>query len=235
MDQREFLARGLKYHIVQGNWNERVVDHELINDIYRFWHRQWIQTFQELKGLSKLYSDDFIRQSEISFITHQNRIVSFFAHAFFDLRLESHRQHSYFKSYPTQFLEHLESLNLNKVMTMGWLCVDPTWRKAAKGTFIAQLQAGMAYKRFEKSEADTLITFTRNDRKVNDLAYLYGSICFLPKWKEHNVEVDVVYTLKSSLKNNPDPLLHNTRERLWNERIIHADVQENFLKEKRTA
>jgi hypothetical protein len=219
------LAKGLALHTFPASPRAYLDDSliELHNKMYAFWHQQWLATFKQLEGTSELNADDFLRQNEKMFLVFQNRIVSFLAFGFFDLRLKSHREHSYFKAYPPKILDQLIGMGLPKVMTMGQFCVSPEWRKSRSGAqFLCHVQAYMAFRRFRHSDADTLITYTRNDRKVNDLAYMYGSKCLLPKWHEHNVEVDIVYTLKEDLKEHDDPLTRETCHRLWDEQTYYG-------------
>ena len=108
-------------------------------------------------------------------------------------------------------------------MTMGYFSVAPKWRKSAVGKLVAETQCAMAYKRFLESDVDALIAFARNDRKVNDMGYMYGSRCLKADHQAHNVQVDVLYTLKNEVRNNPDPLIRKTIDRLWMERTIYSD------------
>jgi hypothetical protein len=206
-------------------------EREFYNKVYDFWHEQWLATFKQLEGAEQLSSDDFFRQNEKMVLTFRGRIVSFLAFSFFDLRLKSHREHSYFHAYPPHVLDQLIEMGLPRVMTMGQFCVSPEWRKKnSGGQFLCHVQAYMAFRRFKHSEADTLITYTRNDRKVNDLAYMYGSKCLLAKWREHNVEVDIVYTLKEDLKEHVDPLTRETCQRLWNNQVYYMNDEWNNIK-----
>lgn len=220
---KQLLVSGFKYHVLPVASPQQPDLQHLQDDLYDFWHQQWLATFGELEDRRRLYSDDFLRQSESTFLTYQDKIVSYFSFSFFNLNLKSHRGHSYFKPYPPNAIDKLRQLGLSNVMTMGYLTVAPEWRKTVRGVLVAEILVGMAYKRFLQSNASTLIAYTRNDRKANELAYLYGSKCLFKDWKAHNVIVDVVYTLRNETNENPEPFLRAAIQDLWANRIIYHD------------
>lgn len=226
MTEREMIANKLKYHVFPTN---RISDSSLdfYNDVYAFWNASWSKTLGELDKLEKLHADEFLRQGEATVITLDKEIIGFFSFSWFDLRYEASLDHSYFRPYPRDCLDTLKARGLNKLMTMGWLTVSPPWRKSELGPLVCEALIWQGYKRFSQSESDVLVAYTRNDRKINKAAYLYGSRCLREKLTSHNVEVDLIWTLKEDVRNNPDPLIHKTAQRLWDTRSIHDGANLN--------
>lgn len=218
-----FFLKDLKLHVIATRNPQDANVQKWQNRAYDFWHKLWLNTFNELTGEKQLNSDDFLRQDEYTFLTYKDEIISFHGYTFFNLNSPSHRQHSYFESYPADALKQLAEMNLNQVMVMGYFSVAPEWRKSADHPWIAEVQAAFAYQRFKESGVDTLITITRNNRKVNEMAARFGSRCLKANLSLHNVEVDLVYTLKSEVKEHSNPFIKNLINKLWRERIVHAD------------
>lgn len=205
---------------------------ELYDQAFDFWRTSWLKTFGELEGLKHLPSDDFLRQNEVAIITHNAEIIALFAHSWFDLRLKATTEHTYFKHYPKECLKILAEQNMNRVMTMGWLAVAPAWRKSEKGPLVSETIIWQAYQRFVESDADTLIAYTRNDRKMNAVAYQYGSQCLRKGLSSHNVEVDLVFTRKEDVRPPSDLRIRATAERLWNSRIVHVSDRPSLQPQK---
>lgn len=225
--QNELLARRLKYHIFSGNPTgpEQV---ELYNSVYQFWHSVWSHTFSELDGLKELYSDDFVRQSEKTFLTYNGEIIAYFSHTWFNLDLLADQNHSYFVPYQKEYVDKMKEMGFKDVMVMGWLSVHPKWRKNSMGSLIAESILRQAYFRFLESESDALIAYTRNDRKINQLCYQYGSRCLKSNLRGHNVDIDLIYTLKDDVKDHSDELIRKTCNRLWQNKIIYQGAPTDF-------
>lgn len=193
---------------------------ELFRQTYQFWHHIWDTTFKELKNKGLQDSDEFHRQKEICVLTSaHNQVIGSFSFSWFDLRFQSHAQHSYFKLYPQPVMDYFAKNGLQKIMTMGYLCVHPEWRKSKLGPFVAEVLVGATCKRFLESDADVLITFTRNNRKMNELGYRHGARCVLGKQVGHNVEVDYIAWHREDVKPTSIPGLPPRIDKLWNSRI----------------
>lgn len=224
MLDKRLLARDLRLNVFTDHHPQTDDLKALQNRVYDFWHSIWLNTFDELNGEKQLYSDDFHRQDEITFLTFRGEVISYFGFSFFDLALRSHTGHSYFKNYPDDVLAKLNAMNLTRVMTMGYFAVAPEWRKSSRGTLIAEAQLAMGYKRFLESNSNALIAYARNNRKVNELCYMYGSRCIKADQLVHHVSVDFLYTLKNEVRSNPDPFIQKTVDDLWMNRIIHTST-----------
>lgn len=208
-------------------------DIKQLNEVYKFWHQIWNDTFVELKGQELKYSDDFVRQDEIAVLYAEGKIVGTFSFSWFNLELSSHRNHSYFKSYPKDVLEKLEKQNLNQIMTMGYLAVHEDWRKTNLGPFVSEVLVGVACKRLVSSPASILLTFTRNNRKMNELGYRHGAKCLKASQREHNVEVDFIGVHRNEVQATPVAGIPELIESVWNTRIDHS--HQHIEKEKQAA
>lgn len=222
--ERMLIGRNLEYHVFTTN-HPALAERELFEKVYLFWHEQWSRTFSELVGLEKLYSDDFLRHQEKTFLTYRGEVVAYFGLNWYDLNLLSHRSHSYFKVYPVDALDFLHRQDLKRVMTMGFLCADSKWRRSQVGLLVADCIVSLAYRRFKYSEADTLISFTRNNRKIDEMGYRNGSRTLKAGVKQYNVDVDFIYTLKNEVRESEDLTLRRTVDRLWDSRILHGEQQ----------
>ncbi|MGE0529175.1 MAG: hypothetical protein AB7G93_15790 [Bdellovibrionales bacterium] len=194
------------------------------NETFQFWHTIWEQTFAELKNQRKLYSDDFFRMDEILALSSAGKVVGCFLFGWYDLRIDSHRYHSYFSAYPEELMHMLQSSTSGIVMSMGYLAVAPEWRKSKVGVLVSEALLGLACKRFIASGASHLIAYTRNDRKINDLCYRYGARCAYSNRREHNVSVDIVLMERPDVRFSQDKNVRTFVDELWLRRAYHVST-----------
>lgn len=203
-------------------------DVERLNEVYHFWHGIWDHTFKELGGRGLRGSDDFHRQDEIAVIYSEDQILGAIAFSFFDLKIASHRQHSYFQAYPAEILAQIEEQGLHRLMSIGFLSVDPQWRKSRADAFVSESLVGVACQRFLESNAQLAIASTRNDRKMNDLAYRHGAQCLKAGQSQHNVEVDFVCFRRDGVLQTSVPGIPEFIAGLWRNRedTVHFPATE---------
>lgn len=207
-------------------------EHRRISDeLYRFWKEIWNSTYLELEGQGVKESDEFLRQCEICAVVANNEVIGSLSFQWFDLSLQSHREHSYFQIYPQHVLDNMAALGATKIMTIAQMAVSPKWRKSSHGPFVSEILMGAACKRMAQWGVDGAIAYTRNNRKVNELFYRHGARCLLEQQKQHNVEVDFVIILRNEARPSNVPGLSHEIERLWHNRTDSTGgLSQNFSK-----
>lgn len=211
----------LSYHVYAGRMPAEA-EIKLFNQVYRFWHSIWSKTFKELEGREVLYSDDFDRHDEITVLTSEQQIIGILLLNWYDLRCEAHRSHSYFSAYPELIVRKMLKDGDHMIFTMGNLGVHPEWRKTKVGPLISDLLVGLACKRFLDSDGQRWCSYTRNDRKVNELCYRHGAKCLAADLTEHNVSVDIVSASREEIVVAHEPESGALIEELWAKRVIHG-------------
>lgn len=213
------ILRKLSYKIFSDRSPVSAADIKQYNELHRCWYNIWSSTFLELEGKAKFYSDDFDRLDEVTGIFYGDEAIGVFCFNWFDLAIDSHVNHSYFKAYPEIAMEQIRNTGAGKLMTMGNLGVHPAWRKRENG-LISEALLGLGCKRFLNSDADLLIAYTRNERKVNGLCYRHGAKCLVANHTEHNVRVDIISITHQDAIVSHDKKTANIIEDLWRRREV---------------
>jgi len=180
---------------------------------YELWNSIWSETFNELVGLEKFYSDDFLRSHEVSVLFYDEEPISVFLYNQLNMKSKAFQNLSYFKNYPEQVFEQIKTYE--NIMVMGYLTVSKNWRKSITNISFSDVHVGLAVKRFLNSNHQALISFTRNNRKINDVVYRFGAKGLLKEHTAHNVSVDYILIDKFSAKNHPDDDLQTIVDFLW--------------------
>lgn len=201
---------------------------EVAEKTYDLWFKVWSETFGDLIHLEKLHSDDFLRYREISTVFCQDEPIGIVFYNWIHLGFRPHLEHSYFDYYPEGVLGSLKKEGHKDVMIMSYLTISPQWRKTVSGVPISDVMIGLAVKRFESSSSTALISFTRNNRKVNELVYRFGAKPFLKDCVQHNVKVDFIKITKESILQNPIPGVQSLVNQLW-EQTNNKEIKQSGL------
>jgi len=157
---------------------------------FALWEEQWSETFKELNVDKKLYNDDFLNR-ELGGLFLGSRAVGFILYHFLDFSRYSNFNVSYSRNYPENLWRaHYE--RRDRVMVASHLTLDPEWRKNKTNLPASEILFSLAVLRFLKSPADRLITYARNNRKMNEMVYRHGGEAVLKNHTAYNVSVDFI-------------------------------------------
>lgn len=170
---------------------------DLLFKAYKFWHSVWYTTYQELESCEKLYSDGFLDAKYIITVFENNECVGTSLLTQFDLSNLIHKEHSYFKAYSINSLEKL-SKSFTNVLSIGSVAIHPEYRKMN----LLELLIEESYKVFLRDNAQAMIAYTRNNRKVNDVSYKLGAFPIERDLINHNCKTDILYFDKENFNFN---------------------------------
>ncbi|MDB5036698.1 MAG: hypothetical protein JWQ35_226 [Bacteriovoracaceae bacterium] len=209
---------GVQYRIFEGRRSANAYTQSQ-NALYQTWKLGWDSTFQELRSDSIAQSPDFLRQTLVAglFIGEQ-KVIGLQAYSFFNVHLEAHLEHPYFRTYPSAVLDALKSRGAHQFMTMEYLYVDPNWRRSIIGISMADVICSLGLKIFSNSANDAVISITRNERKVNQMLYDKGAECLAKDLQLHNVTVDIIGFFKNKILETSSEEA-NLAKKLWEERL----------------
>lgn len=166
-------------------------DRGLLHEVYRCWKEVWTQTFAELDGAERIFSDDFARQQEFVTLFDGGQCVGLVGFRFIDLATEIACDDSYFKIWPERALARARASS-RVVCVMSNLTVHPDKRGKPGSISIKELLTVLSLHRFSVSTCGIALATTRNNRGVTDLMYRYGANCLLPNATLHGVAVDLI-------------------------------------------
>lgn len=192
-------------------------------EMYTLWNSIWLETFRELDGINKLYSDDLLRQDAVHTLFCEGKAIGLVTTTQMDISLSAHLNHSYFMNYPEYVMSSLRANN-NLVTVVGFLTVHPEWRKNKSEINVAETLMGLSMKYFLSTRSSAMISISRPDRKTNEICNKYGAICIDNKNKVHNVPVEFVVFYKNHVKQNPHAETAKNISDLW---LKRNDLSEN--------
>jgi hypothetical protein len=159
---------------------------------FQTWHSVWSETFLELDGNAKVFSDDFTRQSLIGAIMAKNRCVGLGFFNLLDFRLPTSRYDSYFKVWPDSAIEKL--LEHGPSVVVGSNITVPSEYRGdlGHGVRVKTLILGLMVKTLCHLKADVMTGTMRCNRGMHTSAYQFGGSPIQSGVVHHGVEVDLV-------------------------------------------
>jgi hypothetical protein len=209
----------LRYVLIPGE-NPSGEISDVYRAAYRCWSKVWSDTFLELEGDSRIFSDDFTRQTEIGAIMAGDRCIAMgFLHAV-DFRLPTARHDSYFKVWSDEAIASLIK-DGPEILVASHLTVDAGSRgDLGNGLYLKDLIVGLVVKSLLASRADAMTGTMRCNRGAQRSAYQYGATAIQKGVIHHGVEVDIVAFYRRHLA-TPGTLTTDLRvEVLWRGREI---------------
>lgn len=183
---------------------------------YRAWKEVWISNLIELgQNSADFTSDDFMMQDELLALRINSQIIGMFFFKWWNLEVEFTQDHSYFRKFPENVFSQLANGRSNILMTMSHLTVLPTWRRTHSRLNISDLLVSFAVKRFLDSDAGVLFTYTRNDRKTNDLGVRHGGIPIDVPFTYNGIDSDILVFSRDKVKLSPLLGVGESVEEIW--------------------
>jgi len=187
-------------------------------DSYKLWKDIFTETFSNIFSTDyKLYSDEFLLHKKVSTLFITNNPIGIICVSQVNLSSPIEIERSYFKNYPPNFLELLKNKYKN-VFIISNLAIDPEHRKSISGKCYSTYLIGLSILNFLFSECCALITFTRNDRKTNDIVKSFGGRT-LDKQIAYGIESDIMCIEPNdaiSALSHLNPILKKSIINLWN-------------------
>ncbi|MCA9681729.1 MAG: hypothetical protein KC457_06005 [Myxococcales bacterium] len=165
-----------------------------------------------------LGSDAFVEQDEFVCLSHGDEVIGLYMFRWFDMTLRSSLEHSHIRKFPPELIDELVANGCRSLMCVGHLAVDPAWRRSRIGFGVAEVLVGFSMLRFFESQADVAITYSRNNRKTNEMAYRHGAVALCRGVEAFRGESDIVAWFPDTACLSPLPGIETIARNLWNRR-----------------
>ena len=168
----------------------------LLDDAYELWRDVWRSTWQEAKGSTEIYSDEFTRQDEIGVLSLGSTPLSVTCMRWLDLSRALAIEDSYFKCWPHEAVTRVAG---RQVCVGSNTAVHPEWRRtliqppgaSGEPARLAFTAIALTVRRFVASPAQSLIALTRNDRSIDRILTALGSTT-LARIQVCGIDTDVI-------------------------------------------
>jgi hypothetical protein len=165
---------------------------------YELWHRVWSSTFEELKGVSRLYSDDFTRQEDVICLFEGSKCLFtiFFRKA--DITNPAIRNDSYFASWDEASLDAL-ARDSSETIIYSYITVNEEARRGYRGLPLKKLIVAAGVQYFLESGGSSMTATSRNGKGINKVVEQYGATPIKLDQTMHGVPVDIAIFYKKEV------------------------------------
>lgn len=184
----------------------------LINRVFEMWESTFAKVMDQADH--ELEPDDFFRSHQIGVLMFHDEIVGFNLFTLFDLSLLSTARHRYFQSLGSCSPARLNSNKVNRVLTMEYFTISPSWRKQMRETPWGEILTGLGLKVLDHSSADAILGTPRMDLKVHEMCYRLGGYDFQEPVERMNYKCAVVLFPKMMQRCFVNPLTRHWVKKL---------------------
>jgi len=200
----------------------------LLDAMFNFWHKSWLETYGEAGLRKTLSADDFFKHSESSAIFLNGQVVALLLFDCFDSSNPIHLESSYFEGLSSSNKLELSAMRIGNCLTFGQLAVAPAFRKAAVP--LTDLIVGLGVLRLAKSGFAGALAMSRNSRKIHLLVHRLGGRSLFHNLIVNNEPCDLgLFTPNEVPAVLANPLGNYIRD-LWERRILIPNDQKPFSK-----
>lgn len=223
MDEK---IRDLQYYLLSAR-NPLPDQIELHDKVFQFWLSIWKPTLAELNYSDSHLHEDFIRQDLVSCICYKGEVVGVLLFSFFCLGPHAIMEFRYIKdNFNLLYFQKIKSYGVRSVMSMQYLAVHADWRGKKNPPFpISILLVGLAHKVRDLHNIDAAIAPARRDFGAGDPCIAHGGDRIQEKVMSHNVECDLVASIKGRTHNHPDIKIQSSVDYLWDNHINSLQTQ----------
>lgn len=142
-------------------------------------HTLWKQTYTPILHAAgeKIHSDGFFRSRVLMAVRREEKVVGFSLARFFDLRVPSTSEASYFDPVPKPLMRNLMR-NLSacgdRICAVEWVTVRPELRAKFSKIQLVDLVMGVAIRFMLKTKSDAVMGFSRVDVGADRIAASFG-------------------------------------------------------------
>jgi len=219
---KSMLERSLKLFLLPGKPPPDFSHQRLHDNAFRFWRETWTKTFREM-GAPDPNPDHFLRQDIIAVLAKGEEVAGVHLYTFFDLTLQSHREHSYFTHHCSpKVLEALSARGVRYVMSLEYLAVHPDWRSSLTGVSLSAVLVENGVRLAFSLGADAVLGVARVDRGIDRVATDIGAHVLDTKPTLYNEEFAVVGFFPNETHPYPKENEHRLADKLWADRVDEA-------------
>jgi hypothetical protein len=220
----------LEYYILSGKPNSLTPPY-LHAAVKEFWAEEWVKIFEKIDADFRLDTDDFERQSRVTALVHQGKILGI--QTLCDYSLKDIDSHSYFQPYSPDFIAELKKRNLITFQAMKYFLVGEKYGVRATGLNLAAIILGLSFNQQKYFDFDATITLARKDVASASTAAKFNMLQVGADIEMHNVPVGQLLCLEPT--RYPRPEVADAVDLLWSRRRDYSRRSEEISLRPREA
>jgi len=200
------------------------------NAVFRFWDSVWTQTFNETGAPEKHWHDHFMRQDVIVALMSGDEVIGAHLYTLYNLNTESAKHSDYFHYVSEDAIRKLRDQDVEVVMTLEYLCVNPAWRKNLQEVSVGGLLVSLGTCVGESLGADCGLGMPIGGTKVDKMGLNIGAYTIQDNIKKFGYELKLMFVPTRPRVISQDPMTRDLTDFLWERRIDYSGRTGSRLK-----
>ena len=194
-------------------------EREMYNKVYQCFKDVWHDIFKD-----KFNVDSLKRQKYICALEAEGKVVAILSCDTFDLRCDFHRENSYFKDYPEDFIPYAEEMNHQRIMSFESLTVSKGLRGNIAGLRISELILQLTFAFSDFVDVDACYAPVVRANKASAACVNFGAEVVVPEIDYRGLFCDLLVLHRGQRVPLKEGQLKDQFDKLWAERVDFSAV-----------
>lgn len=207
-----------KYIVLTGKMAPHSEHFDLYKNVYKLWTATWTKAFAAVGSPESFSPDNFYRQDYIPVIAYNDQPIAAHFYTLFYLDNPASIDHSYFEIFSESALQQLKAKQVQSLLSLEYLSVDPAYRKSAIGFSVAEVLSGLCCRFLKEVNCDAGLGVAVKAARIDKMAKNLGFELLDSDARRGNLVCDIVvkYSETVGAGVHPDPLVNSFVDSLWN-------------------
>lgn len=194
------------------------------NDVYEFWIQHWTKAFKETGSPEEGWESHFIKADLVTALRDGNAVLTCHLYSFYDLRSKATLASEYFSYLQPSSVQKMRDLNLNSLMSLEYLGVDPAYHHNSAGVSLGKLTVELGARLGEALGLDavfgTPISTTKTDKMMDNI----GALTFESGIQKYGYELKLQAAPVNPRAPSLDPKVRAIADQLWPARTDYSQA-----------
>lgn len=139
-----FELSGFKFELLSLREESGKQNLQKVNEIYFFWKSFWPKVLDELNCAYPNWADEFYKHTHAGVLFYDGTPVSLHLYMVQNFEVAACLQQGYFDSFPKSVIDNIRKDGYKKLITGGWLTVNPTFSKNPERIAFSRCQMALS-------------------------------------------------------------------------------------------
>jgi len=210
IDQRSFLKKS---------------EVELQVKFYTFWQEYWDQVLTTVGIDDRIDPLEFFQQTKVTALLYKNEIVSMHLLSLYDRA--DFNTHPYFKKFDQGFIEGIQRLPIEKILTLQYLAQNPKFKREKPYIYFPMVIGSLSVLHQSYENAQATVSVARKDLGISNALSKMNFSNFQEDGVFNNTPVS--YQISTQPKIYPSELVEKMTAYFWKNRIEFKEQINNNM------
>jgi len=193
------------------------------NTVFSFWKSTWTKAFLASGDPDTHWQEQFNNYDLVTAVLVGRDVVGCHLYTFHNLKSLAALHGDYLRYLPQESLNILDNSNINFVMSMEYLCIDPKWRRTTAGVALSDVVTGLGFILAEKWGCQHCVGTIIKGTKVDLIGKRFGGKVVNSSIKKYGYDLCLMVIDLADKRKHPDDDISRLIDSLWKSREDYVE------------